>query len=229
MCYSILFFGDPYEESHQAMQALWLALRVRIPRPKVGKRLAKRDIFQTQGEGILAIGEIPVLCIGACAKNLTRQCKPYGLHRGFAFAARRSESGSRSETFSRRRASEFSPQARFPYFVLVLAQKISPGNASRTACIAGSHTPPEGRKAAREARHFPDAGRGYSRHRRDSRVSIWFGTASPILFCFSINTGRHPHRMAPCCIFVFYSSDPQSDSRFVSRIPTPMNRSVRPG
>lgn len=27
----------------------------------------------------------------------------------------------------------------------------------------------------------------------------------------------------------FYSSDPQSDSRFVSRIPTPMNRSVRPG
>lgn len=35
--------------------------------------------------------------------------------------------------------------------------------------------------------------------------------------------------LQPCCIFVFYSSDPQSDSRFVSRIPTPMNRSVRPG
>ena len=48
-------------------------------------------------------------------------------------------------------------------------------------------------------------------------------------FCFSINTGRHPMRMAFCCIFVFYASDPQSDSRFVSRIPTPMNRSVRPG
>jgi len=52
--------GDPYEESHPAMQAARLALRVRIPRPEVGKRLAQRAIFQTQGEGILAKGEIPV-------------------------------------------------------------------------------------------------------------------------------------------------------------------------
>ena len=75
-------------------------------------------------------------CIGAFVlvtrtRNRTRQCKPQGLHCGFAFAARRSESGSRSETFSRRRACKFSPQARFPYFVLVLAQKISPGESGR--------------------------------------------------------------------------------------------------
>ena len=40
--------GDPYEESHPAMQAARLALRVRICREAVGKRLAKRDIFQQQ-------------------------------------------------------------------------------------------------------------------------------------------------------------------------------------
>jgi hypothetical protein len=32
---------------------------VRIPRPKIGKRPAQRGIFQAQGEGILAKGEIP--------------------------------------------------------------------------------------------------------------------------------------------------------------------------
>ncbi|MBQ2805625.1 MAG: hypothetical protein IJF08_01095, partial [Clostridia bacterium] len=54
------FSAAPYEESHPAMQAVWLALRVRIRRSKIGKRLAQRGIFQTQGEGILAAGEIPV-------------------------------------------------------------------------------------------------------------------------------------------------------------------------
>jgi hypothetical protein len=34
---------------------------VRISRPKIGKRLAQRGIFQAQGEDILAKGEIPVL------------------------------------------------------------------------------------------------------------------------------------------------------------------------
>ena len=37
---------------------------VRISRPKVGKRLAQRGIFQTQGEDILAKGEIPVFFYG---------------------------------------------------------------------------------------------------------------------------------------------------------------------
>ena len=55
-------------------------------------------------------------------RNLTRQCKPYGLHCGFAYPARRSESGSRSETFSRRRARVFSPKARFPYFTLAFSR-----------------------------------------------------------------------------------------------------------
>ena len=50
----------PYEESHPAMQAVWLALRVRICRSKIGERLAQRDILQAKSEQILAAGEIPV-------------------------------------------------------------------------------------------------------------------------------------------------------------------------
>ena len=43
-------------------------------------------------------------------------CRPIrGISPKFAFAARRSESGLRSKTFSRRRACEYSPQAKFPY------------------------------------------------------------------------------------------------------------------
>ena len=34
---------------------------VRISRPKIGKRLAQRGIFQAQGEDILAKGEIPAI------------------------------------------------------------------------------------------------------------------------------------------------------------------------
>ena len=52
--------------------------QVRIPRPKVGERLAQRDILQTQGVGILAAGEYPsaVNRLGAfrvgCGTNETR-------------------------------------------------------------------------------------------------------------------------------------------------------------
>ena len=47
---------------------------------------------------------------------------------------------------------------------------ISPGDARLRRVSLGSHIPPEDRKATRAARHFPGAGRGYSRQRRDSRV-----------------------------------------------------------
>ena len=63
------------------MQAIRLALRVRIPRPKVGKRLAKRDIFQTQGEGILAKGEILVPHFSVFAprhRGQSRSIMPFG-------------------------------------------------------------------------------------------------------------------------------------------------------
>ena len=43
---------------------------------------------------------MPVLFLPPHTRNLTRQCKPRGLHCGFAFAARPSESDSRSEAFS---------------------------------------------------------------------------------------------------------------------------------
>ena len=54
---------------------------VRIPRPEVGKRPAQRGIFQTQGEGILAKGEIPVLLLILCTKNLTRQYEKHRCNR----------------------------------------------------------------------------------------------------------------------------------------------------
>ena len=103
------------------MQAARLALRVRICRSKIGKRLAKRDIFQTQGEGILAAGEIPVFlgnmlfylhelkapmqshrcfCIGDPYEESHPASRAAGSPRGFAFAAKPSESDSRSEAFS---------------------------------------------------------------------------------------------------------------------------------
>ena len=50
-------------------------------------------------------------------RNLTRQVEPQARLAGFAYPARRSESGLRSKTFSRRRARVFSPKARFPNFI----------------------------------------------------------------------------------------------------------------
>ena len=90
--------GDPYEESHPAMQAARLALRVRIRRSKIGERLAQRDILQAQSERIFALcakfpcfdlavhyfiiertgtsSEVSVLFLLPHTRNLTRQCKP---------------------------------------------------------------------------------------------------------------------------------------------------------
>ena len=64
MCYSILFFADPTRTHFVRKAHDW----VRISRPKIGKRLAQRGIFQAQGEDILAKGEIPV-CSGAFVRK----------------------------------------------------------------------------------------------------------------------------------------------------------------
>ena len=53
----LLFFFAAPTRTHFVRKAHdW----VRIPRPKIGERLAQQDILQAQGEGILAKGEIPV-------------------------------------------------------------------------------------------------------------------------------------------------------------------------
>ena len=62
------FSVAPYEESHPASRAAGSPRWVRISRPKIGKRLAQRGIFQAQGEDILAKGEIPV-CSGAFVRK----------------------------------------------------------------------------------------------------------------------------------------------------------------
>ena len=53
------FAGAATPSSNRAPRALGAADPVRIPRPKIGERLAQQDILQAQGEGILAKGEIP--------------------------------------------------------------------------------------------------------------------------------------------------------------------------
>ena len=56
MC-SCSFFADPTRTHFVRNAHDW----VRISRPKIGKRLAQRGIFQAQGEDILAKGEIPAI------------------------------------------------------------------------------------------------------------------------------------------------------------------------
>ena len=105
------------------MQAVRLALRVRICRSEIGERPAQRGILQAESAQILAKGEIPVYSGVPCAERTI----------GFAYPARRSESGSRSETFSRRRARVFSPKARFPYFTLAFSRHDT-GDSPAVSC-----------------------------------------------------------------------------------------------
>ena len=167
------------------MQAIRLALRVRIRREAVGKRLAQRDIFQRQ----------------ACE---------------YSRAARNSRT-----SLLRFRATT---RGTVPQYHALRTRHRGQSPVSWLACPTAMRLRHGG------TGHSLGGERANSRAQREIPV-IRFSLAllHQYFFCFSINTGRHPHRMAPCCIFVFYSSDPQSDSRFVSRIPTPMNRSVRPG
>ena len=92
-------------------------MQERLPsgRSKIGERLAQRDILQAQSVRIFAIGETPLLdrLLSKIGETISPRVPPRADlgARGFAFAARRSKSGSRSEKFSRRRACEFSPSA----------------------------------------------------------------------------------------------------------------------
>ena len=77
----------------------------------LGERLAQQDILQAESVQIFAPrAKFPCVRVLSCAKRTI----------GFAYPARRSESDSRSEAFSRRRARIFSPKARFPQFDLVI-------------------------------------------------------------------------------------------------------------
>ena len=54
------------------------------------------------------------------------------------------------------------------FFAGVATPSSNSDSARQRRSGSGSHTPPEGRGAPRAARHSPDAGRWYSRQRRDS-------------------------------------------------------------
>jgi len=105
-----------HKESHPASRAAGSPRWVRIRRSEIGERLAQQDILQAESVRILAKGEIPVFRFGLTllyrkrtgtsnevpvlfllphTRNLTRRVEPQARLAGFAFAARRSESGLR--------------------------------------------------------------------------------------------------------------------------------------
>ena len=125
----------------------------------------------------------------------------------------------RSKTFSRRRAREFSPTAKFPCFLCCCPIRgTSPGESSRRLASLGSHSPLADRRATRAARHSPGEERANSRQRRDSRTghcrhkvtshrrgqlrtpvpTDGYFTCADRLLCFAKPNGRcHSYRPCP--------------------------------
>ena len=96
---SCSFFADPSRTHFVRKAHDW----VRISRPKIGKRLAQQGILQAVSVQIFAPrAKFPCVRELSCAQRTI----------GFAYLARRSESGLRSKTFSRRRACKYSRLAR---------------------------------------------------------------------------------------------------------------------